>query len=225
MVVTQRTQLNNARWQSITRPMSRNVDPLCGRRVLFLTWLLLAGCAEPPLSQWNAATQALEDAKMSGAENYAIERFTEAETAYQRVKQELDLQGDRMPLFRNYDPAIAMLSGVLNYATQAKMEAIANKNESKTNAEVALAFAKHNLQNVRAMLAEVSTPATDHGELDQLIQAFQDTETLLAETESIMTHEHFIDVMTTSHSVEFFSTRIQEQIISVRQLAAKRQVS
>lgn len=205
--------------------MPRNVDLLWGRHVLFLTWLLLAGCAEPPLSQWNEATQAIEDAKMSGAENYAIERFTEAETAYQQVKLELNQQGDRMPLFRNYDPAITMLSGVLNHATQAKMEAIANKKESKANAEVALAFAKHNLQNVRALLAEVSTPATDHGEFDQLIQAFQDTETLLAETESIMTQEHFIDVMTTSHSVEFFSTRIQEQIISVRQLAAKRQVS
>jgi hypothetical protein len=205
--------------------MPRTVDLLCGRYVLFLTWLLLTGCAEPPLSQLNAATQALEDARMSEAEHYAIERFTEAETAYRQVKQKLDRQGDRMPFFRNYDPVITMLSDVYNNATQAKIEAIANKKESKANAEVALAFAKQHLQDVRALLAEVSPPAPDHGELDQLLQAFQDTETLLAEIESIMTQEHFIDVMTTSHSVESFATRIQAQIISVKRLPAKRHVS
>lgn len=201
--------------------MPRNVDLFLGRHVLFLAWLLLTGCAEPPISQWNAATQALEDARMSEAEHYAIERFTEAETAYRQVKQKLDQQGDRMPLFRNYDPVITMLSEVSTNATQAKIEAIANKKETKANAEAALAFAKQHLQDVRALLAEVSTPAPKHGELDQVLQAFQDTETLLTEIESIMAQEHFIDVMTTSHSVESFATRIQAQIISVKLLAAK----
>ena len=130
-----------------------------------------------------------------------------------------------MPLFRNYDPATTMLLEVVNDATQAKMEAIANKQESKANAEVALAFARHHLQDVRALLAEASIPATDHKELDHLIRAFHDTETLLTDIESIMTQEHFIDVMTTSHSVESFATRMHEQIISVRQLAATRHVS
>ncbi|MEO8325363.1 MAG: hypothetical protein ABI618_05900 [Nitrospirota bacterium] len=219
--MTESIQLNIAGWKSTNEPMPRNVDLLHYKQTLFLIWLLLTGCAEPPISQWNAATQALEDARMSEAEHYAIERFTEAETAYQQVKQNLDQQGDRIPLFRNYDPAITMLSEVFNNATQAKMEAIANKRESKANAEVALAFAKQHLQDVRALLAAASTPAPKHGELDQLLQAFQDTETLLAEIESIMAQEHFIDVMTTSHSVESFATRIQAQIISVKLLAAK----
>lgn len=223
--MTESIQLNIAGWKSTNEPMPRNVDLLHYKQILVLIWILLTGCAEPPISQWNAATQALEDAKMSEAEHYAIERFTEAETAYQQVKQNLDQQGDRIPLFRNYDPAITMLSGVFDNAMQAKMEAIANKKESKANAEVALAFAKQHLQDVRALLAEVSTPASDHGELDQLLQAFQDTETLLAEIDSIMAQEHFIDVMTTSHSVESFATRIQAQIISVKLLAAKRPAS
>lgn len=223
--MTESIQLNIAGWKSTNEPMPRNVDLLHYKQIVVLIWLLLTGCAEPPISQWNAATQALEDAKMSEAEHYAIERFTEAETAYQQVKQNLDQQGDRIPLFRNYDPAITMLSGVFDNAMQAKMEAIANKKESKANAEVALAFAKQHLQDVRALLAEVSTPASDHGELDQLLQAFQDTETLLAEIDSIMAQEHFIDVMTTSHSVESFATRIQAQIISVKLLAAKRPAS
>jgi len=221
--VTERIQIN-AGWKSLNGHMPRTVDLLWGRHVLFLTWLLLTGCTEPPISQLNAATQALEDARMSEAEHYAIERFTEAETAYRQVQQKLDRQEDRMPLFRNYDPVITMLSEVFNNATQAKIEAIANKKETKANAEVALAFAKQHLQDVRALLGEVSAPTPDHGELDQLLQAFQDTETLLAEIESIMAQEHFIDVMTTSHSVESFATRIQAQIISVKLLAAKQHV-
>ncbi|WP_447965020.1 hypothetical protein [Nitrospira sp. Ecomares 2.1] len=221
--MTERLQLNMDVWKSSSERSPRQVNLLHNIHALFLLWLLLAGCAEPPLSQWNAATQALEDARMSEAEHYAIERFTEAETAYQQVKQNLDQQGDRIPLFRNYDPAITILSEVFNDATQAKMEAIANKRESKANAEVALAFAKQHLQDVRALLADVSTHASDHGKLDQLLQAFQDTETLLAEIDSIMAQEHFIDVMTTSHSVESFATRLQARIISLKRLPAKQQ--
>ncbi|WNM63918.1 hypothetical protein [Candidatus Nitrospira neomarina] len=221
--MTERIQIN-AGWKSLNGHIPRTLDLPWGRHALFLTWLLLTGCAEPPISQLNAATQALEDARISEAEHYAIERFAEAETAFRQVQQTLDRQEDRMPLFRNYDPVITMLSEVFNSATQAKIEAIANKKESKANAEVALAFAKQHLQDVRALLADVSAHTPDHGELDQLLQAFQDTETLLAEIESIMAQEHFIDVMTTSHSVESFATRIQAQIISVKRLAAKQHV-
>lgn len=190
--------------------------------MLILTGLLLSGCAEPPITQWNAATQAIQDARMSGAEDYAIERFTETKTAYHQVEEELNNQENRIPFFRNYDPAITMLTGVLNHATQPKMEAIDNKKESKANAEAAINFAKHQLQTVRALLAEASTPATNQRELDQLLRAFQDTETLLAEIEPIMTQENFNDVMTSSHSVESLATRIHDRILSVRQLEGTR---
>ncbi|MCA9453081.1 MAG: hypothetical protein H6750_20200 [Nitrospiraceae bacterium] len=221
--MTERIPINPG-WNALNGHRPRTVEFPWDRHVLFLIWLLLTGCAEPPISQLNAATQALEDARISEAEHYAIERFTAAETALRQVQQKLDRQGDRMPLFRNYDPVITMLSEVVNNATQAKIEAIANKKESKANAEVALAFAKQHLQDVRALLADVSAPTPDHGELNQLLQAFQDTETLLTEIESIMAQEHFIDVMTTSHSVESFATRIQAQIISVKRLAAKQHI-
>ena len=160
---------------------------------------------------------------MSGAEDYAIEIFTEAEAVYLQAKKELNQQRDRFPLFRDYQPATTMLTKVLTRAEQAKTEAIANKEEAKANAEVALAFARQNLQDIRSLLAEPSHPPTDQGNLEQLAIAFQAAETLLAETESVMTEENFIGVMTTAHSVESFGTRIRAQIISARQLAAKRQ--
>lgn len=202
----------------------RNLDYPGGGLVLLMTCLLLTGCAEQPVPQLDAAIHALEDARMSGAEDYAIEIFAEAETTYQQAKKELDQQRVRFQPFRDYQAAVTMLEKVLTSAAQAKIEAIENKKEAKANAEAALAFARQNLQDVRSLLAEPSIPATDQGELDQLTQAFQAVETLLAETESIMTEENFIDVMTTAHSVESFAIRIQEQIISARQLAAKRQV-
>lgn len=202
----------------------RNLDYPGGGLVLLMTYLLLTGCAEQPVPQLDAAIHALEDARMSGAEDYAIEIFAEAETAYQQAKKELDQQRVRFQPFRDYQAAVTMLGKVLTSAAQAKIEAIENKKEAKANAEAALAFARQNLQDVRSLLAEPSIPETDQGELDQLTQAFQAVETLLAETESIMTEENFIDVMTTAHSVESFAIRIQEQIISVRQIAAKRQV-
>ncbi len=210
--------------QTSTRQSNRNSDHPAGGLVLLMTCLLLTACAEQPVPQLDAAIHALEDARVAGAEDYAIEIFAEAETAYLQAKKELDQQRDRLQFFRDYQPATTMLTKVLTSAAQAKREAIANKEEAKANAEVALAFARQNLQDTRSLLAEPSIPVTDQGQLDQLTLAFQAAETLLAETESIMTEENFIDVMTTAHSVESFAIRIQEQIISARQLAAKRQV-
>jgi len=210
--------------QTSTRQNTRNFDHPAGGLVLLMTCLLLTACAEQPVPQLDAAIHALEDARVAGAEDYAIEIFAEAETAYLQAKKELDQQRDRLQFLRDYQPATTMLTKVLTSAAQAKREAIANKEEAKANAEVALAFARQNLQDTRSLLAEPSIPVTDQGQLDQLTLAFQAAETLLAETESIMTEENFIDVMTTAHSVESFAIRIQEQIISARQLAAKRQV-
>jgi hypothetical protein len=219
--VKEKFQFNPAGWISRNGFRPLGIDLLLGRHVVFLTWLLLPGCAEPPISQWNAATQALEDARISEAEQYAIERFAEAETAYRQVQKKFDQQENRLPIFRNYDSVITMLSEISNNAIQAKIEAIANKKESKANAEVALAFAKQHLREVRVLLSAVSTPVPPHAELDQLLRAYRDTEALLAEIDSIMAQEHFIDVMTTSHSVESFATRIQAQIISVKMLIPK----
>jgi hypothetical protein len=207
-----------------TRLMSRTHHAPCGNGVLLMTCLLLTGCVEQPVPQLDAAIHALEEARMSGAEDYAIEIFSEAEMVYLQAKQELDQQRDRLQVFRDYQPATTMLAKVLNSAAQAKTEAIANKEEAKANAEAALAFARKNLQDVHSLLSESSIPATDHREFDQLTLIFQSAEMLLAETEAIMTEENFIGVMTTAHAVESFATRIQEQIIFVRQLAAKRQV-
>ena len=222
MVVTKITQPGNSGMQSSSRRMTRNADKPVGGLVLLLMYLLLSGCAEQPVPQLDAAIHALEDARMSGAEDYAIEIFTEAETAYLQAKEELDQQRDRLQLFRDYQPATTMLAKVLTSAAQAKVEAIANREEAKANAEAALAFARGHLQEVRSLLAEPSIPSTDRGELDKLTLAFHAAETLLTETESIMIEENFIAVMTTAHSVESFATRIQELIISARQHAAKR---
>ncbi len=224
MAVTTITQPGNPGLQWNTRLLTRKLDRSGKGLVPLLLCLLLTGCAEQPVLQLDAAIQALEEARVSGAEDYAIEIFTEAESAYGQAKEELNQQQERLQPFRDYHPAMTLLAKVLHSAEQAKMEALDNKKEAKANAEAALAFAKQNLQSVRSLLADSTIPVTDQRQFDQIALAFQATETLLAETESIMTEENYIGVMTTAHSVESFATRIQEHILSARQLAKKRQV-
>jgi len=149
MVVTKVTQPRITGWLSSTRLMTRNLDYPGGGLVILMTCLLLTGCTEQPVTQLDAAIHALEDARMSGAEDYAIEIFTEAETAYLQATKELDQQRDRMQIFRDYQSATTMLAKVLTSAEQAKIEAITNKEETKENAEAALAFARKNPPTVR----------------------------------------------------------------------------
>jgi hypothetical protein len=204
--------------------MDRNHCQFTSRRILLVTCLFLTGCAEQSIPKLETAFDALEDARQSGAEDYAIEIFHEAESTYFQAQEELDQQQERLEPFRDYESATAMLASVLSSAAQAKLEAIANKEEAKANAHMALVSARRNLHTIRTWLTEFTVPATDHVAVHQLALAVQAAESLLAETESVMTEENFIGVMTTAHSLESLATRIQELVNSVRSHAAKREV-
>jgi exonuclease VII small subunit len=203
--------------------MHRNLLQPNLRLMLLTINFFLTGCAEQSMPKLDAAVHALEDARKSGAEDYAIEVYTEAEAALFQAEDELDQQQDRLEFFRNYESASAMLTKAINSAAQAKYEAIANKEEAKANAEAALFSARQTLQTIRSVVENYSGPATDHGEFDQLAVTIHAAESLFAETESVMTEENYIGVMTTAHAIESFAGRIQEMIITAKGRAAKRQ--
>lgn len=151
--------------------MDRNHCQFNSRRILLVTCLFLTGCAEQSIPKLETAFDALEDARQSGAEDYAIEIFHEAESTYFQAQEELDQQQERLEPFRDYEPATAMLASVLSSAAQAKLEAIANKEEAKANAHVALVSARRNLHTIRTWLTEFTVPETDHVALKKLRMA------------------------------------------------------
>lgn len=100
----------------------------------------LAGCAKPPLADQQQAQTALDEAKTAGAQAYALETYSKAESDLAQAKAEIDAQGKKFPLSRNYKKAQALLAQVKTGANAAKQEATAARERAK--AEVAAAIDK-----------------------------------------------------------------------------------
>lgn len=171
------------------------------------------GCAERPTSQINTALEALWEARLAGAEDYAVERLIEAENSFQRGIDELDNQDERIFLLRNYSLATAFLSAACSQAEKARAEAFINWEETKINAQIALSTAKHHMLQAKQLLNQTLPAFVSHTLLQEWHLALQQGEQLLEESEAGLSQGDFIQVMTNAHTVETMALRVHQQFL------------
>jgi len=206
--------------------MAHTVKPIRPQTSHLTTWewclflaitgtFLAQGCTERPSSQIDSVIRTLQDARLSGAQEYAYEQLQQAELSYNQAINELDNQDAKFAWWRTYSQGKKMLERALAQADQAKSEALANLDESKSNAQVALTLARQNVQQTQALLLEGRAHPSMHQQFKELHAALQGAEALLDAIESgIMTEGDYIQVMTTAHAVETAAATIQKRILS-----------
>lgn len=96
---------------------------------------LLAGCAEVPQQEVDAAKADIEAARTAEAETYATAEFQAASDSLNAANAEIETQNGKFVLFRNYDRASVLLKSSSDGAKQAATMAVENK--QKVMAEVA----------------------------------------------------------------------------------------
>ncbi|MCB9357924.1 MAG: hypothetical protein H6506_02305 [Calditrichaeota bacterium] len=94
--------------------------------------LFLAGCAEPPKAEADAANAALQAAKTAEADVYAGQAFTAARDTLNAALAAVKEQDGKFALFRNYDAAKAQLVKASEMANQSGQAAAAEKERIKT---------------------------------------------------------------------------------------------
>ena len=172
-------------------------------------------CTERPSNQIDSVIRTLQDARLSGAQDYAYEQLQQAEMSYSQAINELDNQDEKFAWWRSYSQGKQMLDRALAQADQAKSEALANLEETKSNAQVALTLARQNVQDTQTLLMEGREHPSMHQQFEELHMALQKAEALLDTIESrIMTQGDYIQVMTTAHAVETITVTIQKRILS-----------
>jgi outer membrane murein-binding lipoprotein Lpp len=184
--------------------------------LLAITGTFLAqGCTERPSSQIDSVIRTLQDARLSGAQDYAYEQLQQAEMSYNQAINELDNQDEKFAWWRSYSQGKQMLDRALAQADQAKSEALANLEETKSNAQVALILARQNVQDTQTLLMEGREHPSMNQQFEELHTALQRAEALLDTIESgIMSQGDYIQVMTTAHAVETITVTIQQRILS-----------
>jgi len=216
--------------------MAHTLKPKCPHTLRLTPWewcLLLAitgtflaqGCTERPSNQIDSVIRTLQDARLSGAQDYAYEQLQQAEMSYSQAINELDNQDEKFAWWRSYSQGKQMLDRALAQADQAKSEALANLEETKSNAQVALTLARQNVQDTQTLLLEGREHPTMHQQFEELHLALQRADALLDTIESeIMAQGDYIQVMTTAHAVEIVTGSIQKRILSALDPSGKIQV-
>ncbi|MCL4306184.1 hypothetical protein KJZ99_09740 [bacterium] len=93
--------------------------------------LFLAGCAEPPKAESDAANAALQAAKTAEADQYAGQAYNAARDTLNAALAAVKEQDGKFALFRNYDAAKAQLVKATEMANQAGQAAAAEKDRLK----------------------------------------------------------------------------------------------
>ena len=95
------------------------------------TWVLAAGCAQPPADQINAAEQAVKDAQQSGAATYAANDYAKVEGLLTAMKQEVADQDAKFALLRDYGKAEQLAATTKAEAERVKADATKKMEEAK----------------------------------------------------------------------------------------------
>jgi hypothetical protein len=106
--------------------------------------LLTSACGDPPDKELQQARSAIESARGAGAEVYARDEFSAAETALKNATEAVDQRDYRLALNRALDAR--------ERAQNAEQEAASRKAAARTEASRALAAAGRALDEARARL-------------------------------------------------------------------------
>ena len=118
--------------------------------------VIVAGCAQVPSTDIEAARRMLDDAKLAQASDYAPEEWNAASDAEARLDAELKAQEERWTLTRSYAKSRTLAAEVLATARTARESAVAGKERTKT--EVAALMTEANAANAQAKEALAGAP-------------------------------------------------------------------
>jgi hypothetical protein len=115
----------------------------------------IAGCGKAPDAQLEQASKALEAAEAAGAPQYVPEAWNRARVAVERMKAEMEAQGKRFGLFRNFGKVRTLAEQAARLSEQALAEANSKKTQLRGEATSLIAELDASLQSARSQLARV----------------------------------------------------------------------
>ena len=142
---------------------------MCRRAAIGLLLLLAAGCSEPPQKEINQAQGAIDTARAAGADKYAAEEYSAAQSALQKSHDAVGQRDYRQALSyaldareRAQDAARQAAEGKARARSAAEhiyseISARAMQLETRLNAAEAARVPPRELQGIRTTLAESRT--------------------------------------------------------------------
>lgn len=182
---------------------------------------IMGGCAEKPAEDMAAAEQAIQQARETGASQYAPEELRGAEEQLLKAQEEISLQDNKFVLLRNYSNANQLLTQVQTEAVKAKSAAEAKKEEARANANAAIVLAKTALTEAQTLLAQAPSGKGTQADLQALHSDLQAAEALYNEAEQALNNQDFDGAMAKAQSTKDLASKVHMQVAHAIQKVSK----
>ncbi|HXV76454.1 MAG TPA: hypothetical protein VD788_09050 [Candidatus Polarisedimenticolaceae bacterium] len=184
------------------------------------TWLVLAlalpliavGCAGEPAAEIDAASAALESARLAEAEVYAPEAMQTAEAAHAELQTELAAQKERFALGRSYDKTRELAADAQRASEEAVGAAHAGKLMAREEAMNMLAELRTSLDEVETMLDNAPQGKGSAADLAALRGDLGAVDVALTDIEQAISAQRFIDAVQKAQAAMASTAEIRSEI-------------
>jgi hypothetical protein len=145
--------------------------------------LVLAGCAQAPNVDIDAANHAIDEARQAQAADYAPQSWTAAQDAQSKLQIELNAQEHRWAPLRTYTVARQLAQDTKSAAYRSRDEAVAGKEQAKTETAAIMTQARDEVARAHAAVstaprgkgteADLASLKSDATSIDDTLAAMQ----------------------------------------------------
>lgn len=178
--------------------------------------LVLAGCAQVPTADVDAAKHALDEARQAQAAEYAPQSWTAAQDAQSKLDAELDAQGQRWSALRSYTVASQLAATAKHSAEQSRDEAMAGKEKAKTEASTMMAQARDEAAHAQAAVTTAPHGKGTEADLASLKSDATSIDTTLQEMQQAFDAGDYIGAKTKAQAAMDAAKRIEDEIAQAK---------
>ena len=180
---------------------------------LFVAVAVLAGCADPPTAELDAAKQALDSARDVGAEQFAASEYSAAQRAYNEAEATTNTEAERFFLFKDFEQARAQIADAKTKAMRAESSAEVEKKRQKESAEAAIAAARDAVSAAYTSLEEAPSGKGTEADIEELSAELSMAEADIDAAEAALNSENFSDAESLAESADQQATEIADGVM------------
>jgi len=178
--------------------------------------LVLAGCAQVPQADVDAAKHALDEARQAQAAEYAPQSWTAAQDAESKLQAELDAQGQRWSALRSYTVASQLAASTKQAAERSRDEAMAGKEQAKNEASTMMAQAREAASHAQAAVTTAPRGKGTEADLASMKSDATSIDDTLMEMQKAFDAGDYIGAKTKAQAAMDAAKRIEDEIAEAK---------
>lgn len=177
----------------------------------FCAIILVAGCAQPPADQINAAEQAVKDAEQSGAATYAADDYAKIQGMVAALKKEVGDQDAKFALLRDYGKAEQLAAATKTEAERVKGDAVKKMEEAKFAATQAQQAAQETVKATLELVAKAPA-GKDRAALEAIKADAEALKASLTDVQMMMDKSDFLGAQTKAKAIQEKGQAVSKEI-------------